>query len=248
MDLLASIDLYCERTNAAYWAEPVNALSNLAFLLAAYWGWITHKAKIAQHLPENGSQGREWWVELAILLAGLIGVGSYLFHTHANLWSELADVIPIWSFVAYYLFLAIYRIVGLSFWRSVRIFLISIGITALVLWGVSDVLISNPDATSGGDGFNGSTQYLPGLIALFGFALVLVIRRHPARGWILAAAATFCISLFFRSIDLAICGQLPLGTHFLWHCLNGLFIGLLLQALVRHGQRRSTPSDREVAS
>ena len=30
-----AIDLYCERTSAAFWAEPVNALSNLAFVTAA---------------------------------------------------------------------------------------------------------------------------------------------------------------------------------------------------------------------
>ncbi|MFT2588559.1 hypothetical protein ACMWPQ_29155, partial [Escherichia coli] len=37
--LLAPVDLYCERLSTAFWAEPVNALSNLAFLLAAYFLW-----------------------------------------------------------------------------------------------------------------------------------------------------------------------------------------------------------------
>ena len=36
MRLLDPIDLYCERTTALLWAEPVNALSNLGFLLAAW--------------------------------------------------------------------------------------------------------------------------------------------------------------------------------------------------------------------
>ena len=31
-----SIDLYCERTDPSFWAEPVNALTNIAFLIAAY--------------------------------------------------------------------------------------------------------------------------------------------------------------------------------------------------------------------
>jgi hypothetical protein len=29
------IDLYCERVSPSFWAEPVNAVSNLAFLIAA---------------------------------------------------------------------------------------------------------------------------------------------------------------------------------------------------------------------
>jgi hypothetical protein len=29
------IDLYCERADPSFWAEPVNALSNCAFLIAA---------------------------------------------------------------------------------------------------------------------------------------------------------------------------------------------------------------------
>ena len=35
MDWLAPVDAYCERTGPEYWSEPVNALTNLAFLLAA---------------------------------------------------------------------------------------------------------------------------------------------------------------------------------------------------------------------
>ena len=37
--LFQTIDAYCERTDPGYWAEPVNALTNLAFLLAALIAW-----------------------------------------------------------------------------------------------------------------------------------------------------------------------------------------------------------------
>ena len=29
------VDLYCERTDPGYWSEPLNALSNASFILAA---------------------------------------------------------------------------------------------------------------------------------------------------------------------------------------------------------------------
>ncbi|SDT92452.1 hypothetical protein SAMN05428979_0445 [Stappia sp. ES.058] len=34
MDWTASVDAYCERVGTAFWAEPVNALTNAAFLVA----------------------------------------------------------------------------------------------------------------------------------------------------------------------------------------------------------------------
>ena len=35
MDWFRAVNSYCERTDAGYWSEPVNALSNAGFLLAA---------------------------------------------------------------------------------------------------------------------------------------------------------------------------------------------------------------------
>ena len=233
MDLFAAIDIYCERTDASYWSEPVNALTNLSFILGAIWAYLTYQAL----RQRDGAQGSDWLIVIAIVMGGVIGIGSYLFHTHATGWAVLADVIPIWTFVAFYLFLAIYRIMGNALGRSFIIFGLSLAGIAVIGWLVSNILLATDAEAAGSDRFNGSTQYLPGIIALFGFAVALAVKRHAAMGWILLAAVTFTISIFFRTIDIAVCGAFPLGTHFLWHLLNGLFIGLLLQALVRHGRK-----------
>ncbi|PLW75129.1 hypothetical protein [Cohaesibacter celericrescens] len=233
MDLFTSIDIYCERTDASFWSEPINAVTNLAFLISALWAFWTYRTL----LLGDRKQGHDWLILIALVMAGLIGIGSFLFHTYATIWASYADVIPIWSFVAFYLFLALYRIVGLSLWRTLRIYAIALCVTAGALWLVSTALLASDGVEAGSDGFNGSTQYLPGMIALYGFAVALFIRHHAARGWILSAAVTFSVSIFFRTIDLNVCVGFPLGTHFLWHCLNGLFIGFLLQALVRYGRK-----------
>ena len=39
MNWLESIDLYCERTGPELWSEPLNALSNLAFIGVAALLW-----------------------------------------------------------------------------------------------------------------------------------------------------------------------------------------------------------------
>ena len=36
-----SIDMYCERTDPGLWSEPLNALTNLAFLLAALFAYLS---------------------------------------------------------------------------------------------------------------------------------------------------------------------------------------------------------------
>ncbi len=106
------IDLYCERTGTGFWNEPLNAFSNLAFIMAAAVAW--------QARAQRQNQGDSWEV-LLILLAGTIGVGSFLFHVFANSWSEHADVIPIWSFVALYVLVSIYRSSEQSLPKTLRI-------------------------------------------------------------------------------------------------------------------------------
>lgn len=102
MDWLTSIDLYRERFGPVFWAEPLDAWSNLSFPLAALWARAT-----AQRLREM-----RLVIGVLIALAALIGLGSFLFHVFANHWSEYADVIPIWSFVALYVLAAIALVGG----------------------------------------------------------------------------------------------------------------------------------------
>ena len=40
------------------------------------------------------------------------------------------------------------------------------------------------------------------------------------------------MSLFFRTVDDAVCGAVPVGTHFLWHILNGVMLGWMIRVLV----------------
>ncbi|KZL25815.1 ceramidase domain-containing protein [Pseudovibrio sp. Ad37] len=214
------IDLYCERTAPGFWNEPLNALSNLSFIVAAL---------IALYLVRK--RGNPSIAELVLIaLAAAIGVGSFLFHTFANTWSELADVVPIWSFVAFYIITVIYRATGKNLFRTLRASTIAVGITAAIFWFSSDAVLTDIDA--GPDPFNGSLQYLPAMVALLIATLLMHLRKHPARAYITLATATFAVSLMFRTVDMALCFSVAFGTHFMWHLLNGLMIGFLLAALV----------------
>lgn len=223
MDWFQAVDIYCERTSAAYWAEPVNALTNLAFPAAALWAAIeARKRRLTQPVL---------W--LLIVMTALIGFGSFLFHTHATRWSELADTLPIWSFVGLFVLVAMHYIGGMAVARVVRVAGIVVVAVGLTIW----LLASGEGgdaAAHAADPLNGSGQYAPALMALIAFSMVTGLRRHPAAPWIWAATGTFIVSLTFRTVDMALCPTFPLGTHFMWHLLNGLMIGLLLQMLVRN--------------
>lgn len=222
----APIDIYCERTSAAFWAEPVNALTNIAFILAALWA-----ADTARRTGRGGID-----ISILIGLAALIGVGSFLFHTFATGWSALADVAPIWSFVLLCIFSALYRIGGVA---PKRIALGASGLASVLLIALLVGLSGDsgaplaPDAPRAPPPLNGSLQYAPAWIAMVVFSILAIWRRNPVASWILAATLIFTLSLTMRTIDPMWCNTLPLGTHFLWHLLNGLMIGLVLQALLR---------------
>lgn len=212
MEWTAPIDAYCERLAPGLLAEPLNALSNLAFLVAAAYGLL-----IARR--ERG----DWAVWLLACLVGVIGIGSLLFHTFANRWSMVADVAPITIFIYAYFAFALRRFLGLS-WP----------LTVLLLGALFATNLAVAVVTPAGL-LNGSIGYLPALLAAIAMALVLRSRGHPAYVHLTAAAITFAISLAFRTADRVVCHAVPIGTHFVWHILNALVLGLYLEAAARFG-------------
>lgn len=219
MSLFSSVDLYCERLSPEFWAEPVNAWTNLAFVAAALWAWT--EARKRPPVPRV--------ITLLITLTALIGVGSFLFHTFANGLTEWADVVPIWSFVALYVLTAIHLVGGVPPRRLVQIGAVVAAVVVVVF-----LATGSSEPASGPSVLNGSLEYAPALIALCVFSILTLARKHPLSPWAVVATVVFAISLVFRTIDLEICADFPLGTHFMWHVLNGAMVALLLQALVRN--------------
>ncbi|WP_232630293.1 hypothetical protein [Methylobacterium sp. Leaf118] len=156
------------------------------------------------------------------------GIGSFLFHTLANRWSMLADVIPIAVFIHGYFGLAMVRFFGLPIGTAALATLAFAGLG----FGLSPAL----DALTGLDSAartNGSIDYLPAVLALLGVGLALVPRSPAAGRALLATGALFLVSLAFRTLDRQACAGLPLGTHFLWHGLNALVLYRLLAVATR---------------
>jgi hypothetical protein len=207
MNWSTPVAFYCERTSAAFWAEPVNALTNAAFLLAAIAAFVLWRRAGGRDLPA---------LALIVLLA-LIGLGSFAFHTLATRGAALLDVIPIAIFIYGYLALALCRFLKLGWLPTLAIL---VGYIALSR-GLS---LFVPPGT-----LNGSIDYLPALAAMLIMLGFVPAEVRPAIG---LAATVFCVSLAFRTIDRAICGAFPLGTHFIWHVLNAVVLFVLLRTAI----------------
>lgn len=215
MSWTAPVDIYCERLSPAFWAEPLNAISNLAFLIAALIAFGAARRRGRLEPP----------VMALIALAAAVGVGSFLFHTFAARWAGLADTAPILLFILVYLYLAARRYLGLPALAALGAPLpfIAFSFGFLSLWRM------------GAPSLNGSEGYLPVLVALAGFGAALRLRRHPAAPALFLAAAVFAASLVCRSLDQAACDVWPSGLHFIWHCLNGALLAIVMLAFINHG-------------
>ena len=216
MDWLASVDAYCERLEPGLFAEPLNAISNLAFFAAALWG-----ARAARATRADAA------VWLLVILVFLIGIGSTAFHVFANRISALADVIPITLFIYVYLGFAMRRYLAAGWVLVVGALLLLLAVTFLI------------EAFTPPDFLNGSGAYLPALLAGLVVAIVALARGLPVAPLLIAASTLLAVSLIFRTADRIACPVVPIGTHFIWHLLNGLLLAVYLEAAIRFGRGRS---------
>ena len=216
---------YCERgLDPAFWAEPLNAITNAAFIVAAL---LATRIWLSQPPAERG------WFELFLIgVVYVIGIGSFLFHTFATVWAALADTIPIGIFMMAYLAYALRRFVGLN-WLWIALAMV---LFFLSLWQAS---VTRCD---GGPCFNGSLAYFPAFAALILVGIVLRVQGHAASASLIGAGLIFALSLTFRTLDQSLCGYtvlpsaIPVGLHFMWHVLNATLLYLLVRAGLRYGR------------
>lgn len=202
------IDLYCERTSAELWGEPVNTATNVAFFVAAFAVWrFTGRSNL--RAPDVSAL----WVLIA-----LIGAGSGLFHAFAENWARLLDELPILAFQLVFIWAYVRRAVGVERLRA------AVFVTGFLLLALGSRRF--PEI------WNGSLIYAPAVLVMLAFGVHHYRRAARERGLLIAASAVFACSVFFRTIDQAICPVFPLGTHFLWHLLNSAVLYMVARALI----------------
>lgn len=241
MDWNNSVWLYCERgTSTALLAEPVNAASNVMFLLVAFAAlWIYRKLPDAHKSADH---------RLLMTLTLLVGFGNLSFHLYANQWSELLHMLPFVLFMTVFLAFALNRFADTPPGWTVLIsgVFVAASLAGLTITcGSVDQFLQPPWSIGGGaEGgatscLNGSAGYIPSLLALAFLSIMLRSRKHKAASSLMLATLLLLASLGFHAVDHLYCSELQIsghifGTHFLWHGLNALVLFTLMRASMVH--------------
>ncbi|RJQ76305.1 hypothetical protein D5S17_18765 [Pseudonocardiaceae bacterium YIM PH 21723] len=211
VDWNTPVDIYCERLTAGPWSEPLNAISNLSFFAAAVFAWL-----LIRHRQAPAS------IKWVIILLALVGVGSSAFHIYAEVWGSALDTGFIALWVLWYT-----CVYARFFWRLSWRFA-WLGAPAIIVFAVLVQFTLTPILPEG------VRLYAAPALALLGITVALSARDELSRyiPGFATATALFWLSLTFRSIDGPACHSVPIGTHFLWHILNGIVLYLLTRTLI----------------
>ncbi len=196
------IDRYCERLDASFWSEPVNALTNISFIIAGIFA--------VSLLRKTSAPPLFMWVLAGLML--LIGIGSFLFHTFATPLTALADAMPIYAFQLTFMWCYSRFALRYGYWTAGGV----IGLFLLVTFASGRFPVA----------LNGSEAYIPAILLLGLFAVLAARQAVAGARGLVVAALLFAVSLSARTVDEWWCSAWPLGTHFIWHILNGMVVYL----------------------
>jgi len=207
------LDRYCERLDSTFLSEPFNLFTNLAFILAALSLW-----RDLRKIPLRDRRPGSFFLVAMIFI---IGLGSSLFHSIATRWAQMADVIPIAIFVLSFLYCSFRWEIGAGLVGSLGLML---GFGAL---SAAAAALSDHDVA------NGSEMYFGTWITLFGLGCYLLGKPMVRQRWLtMGASLCFSASMVMRPVDMRICVWMPVGTHFMWHILNGLTLYLVTKSYI----------------
>jgi hypothetical protein len=199
--------LYCERITAG--VEPLNAVTNLGFFIAAWLTW--RLVRRSEGLHGAGTL-------LAVLIVA-IGAGSTAFHVIGTPLARYLDLVPIVMFQLAFVGLYARRV------RHAGRPSVALSLCTFVLasW-IGDESAVVP---------SGSLSYAPAVGIGLGFGWYRAGLERAGAPDFRLAAAVFLLALIFRSLDPVVCATFSHGTHFLWHLLVPCTLYLGVQGFVR---------------
>jgi hypothetical protein len=194
-----NLDFYCERTDPSFWSEPVNAISNLLFIIiGVYYLRMEKRTSFSSYLS---------------CLSITVGVGSFLFHTFANQITMWMDILPITlvvlSFVAY----SLRSIFQHNYFKIITVFIIFC--LGLIFFHVNPIKVLSNSQTY---------IYILSWLIIF-----ILLANSNVKKYYALASLFFSLAITSRILDLYLCDQFTIGTHFLWHTFSSIVIYYLIK-------------------
>jgi len=205
-----SLPIYCERHGFGLLGEPLNLITNIAFLIAAAFAYeFARKAKTHKN-----------YLLFLTFIVAAVGIGSSIFHAAPNQFTILLDALPIYIFIASTLLLLLQRLT--ESWR-VAMFIVA-GFIGVEI--IASILIP-------ASFLNGSIRHALTLIFVVSLLIITLKRFGKVAMGLLPVLGLYVLAITARSIDQLVCSNFSLGTHFLWHILNGISCYFVIKFLYK---------------
>jgi len=197
--------IYCESLGF----QPINVISNISAFIAAYFAY---RLLVKHNITDIHLRTLPLWIVLT-------GIGSMLWHAFPSPLTNFADVLPLSLLVLVVFHFLLQKLVASRLLHTVII--------------LAFVFIQIPFVFGLAPSFNGLVPYLITVgVALFLFYKLSGMYNNLA-GHMAPVVAVIGVALFFRTIDLAICPAIGIGTHFLWQIFSALVFYLFVRFLIK---------------
>ena len=198
------MDFYCERTNEQIFNEPVNAISNIFFIIVSL--------SLIKILRRNQSN-KIYYIQPILIF--FIGIGSFLFHLNPNIITLYSDVIPIFLFSLSFIFFFNRDLININYLNNALLFLLFFFLFLFITPKLNYEIL------------NGSEFYFANYFFLTMYTIWLYLKKSDFFQLLLLGFIFFNLSILLRSLDNHICEYFSIGTHFLWHFLNAYLLKIL---------------------
>jgi len=208
------VGYYGGRIAYGLWGEPLNVASDLCFIIIIILFFVK--------LRKNGFSDKP--ALILVILGGLMGFGSAIFHSHPTKVTLQIDLLPITIFGLAFIAFSTRRFFNQSYKISTLIpfafFLLTLGFEK----------ITNKFQIPG-------LNHIPSILALIIIGVLLLKNRLYKRVGkaFMVAAGSYILGLFFRYLDFYVYPTFPLGTHFLWHAFTFCVVIILLYTATTYG-------------
>lgn len=222
MQFFAALPLtdYCERVGSGLFAEPLNVLTNIAYLLTAFLIWRILRKSNVEHRAH-------FLVMIAAITA--VGIGSAIFHVFHTEATILFDAVPIWIFIATALVLLFNKLSGS--WRTA-----SLSLAVFVALLVSATVFIPKDF------LNGTIRHTITISTLIGLIIWSYKKLGKVSAGLIPVFLLYGGAIIARVADPAVCASFSHGTHFVWHLLNAGASYFILRFLLKIDQPVATDS------